>query len=437
LGADKVNLPGGKFYAIVADKGLLPGQPIILVRHFFGQLRKHSGSKGVLELDTDEKRAFNRAGRIHVSPAQAKPDSTKFPMEDPDGMRTLWMVVAHEIGHSLSVPDEYLEREEDDAAQNIRELIVSRHGRFSQSAHGRSDRFRPFEIDLQGMMRRDGLPRLRYYWPYVHALNHEPAFSGPLGSMRYVVEHRSFPGGPLVYRLPKLAPGVLSNEEDHNPWQTIGEVDLKPGHARLGLYRLGADESAAGGILRGPHPVPFTPLNPFADGALVVSIRMRFITFANLPPGAEGRAADRIYFELFQFPSTTPVHRFALDSKNSALKRVVLIFEPLFHTEPALVDFISAKAHVRIEVIADDSTEPNSLLLPEAARPGELRIKASEVNLTIVRHALGLPTFEIRGGTRRLLGGPLTDTELQASGLIAAVNGILQEPTAARRVVVV
>src|SRR5262249_11010515 len=145
---------GPKRYALVPETGLISGEPVVLVRHFFGHLRKRDSSKAVIELDVTSQRAFCDNGRIPLSPQRAQPRLFA-PAIDQDGMRSVSMTLPHEFGHALSLFDEYLEAEE---PRKNDPPLFRRRARFVQSAIGRSDPFRPFDNDGCSMMRMDQLP---------------------------------------------------------------------------------------------------------------------------------------------------------------------------------------------------------------------------------------------------------------------------------------
>jgi hypothetical protein len=174
------------------------------------------------------------------------------------------------------------------------------------------------------------------------------------------------------------------------------------------------------------------------DGALVV--RMRFQL--NAGEGVEDDGARPAALDLDQrlVPDrfhVSHVHRFAITNPVGALtlRHIAIVLEPLYRIGTSILDVFSPP-HVEVEVVGANSGVPCSLLLPEPERPSMLQVPRPDVGLSLVRHALGLPTYVETEAGRQLLNGWLTPAEMQATQLIAMVNQMLQEPEAVRTVVV-
>lgn len=352
---------------------------------------------------------------------------------DSDGVDLPWFTLAHELGHTMGLPDEYGEGLSIPGPGGAPLAAVFDEPRIIRI--GQVHEGHPFYADLVGTMRSNKLPRLRYLWHHIAAFLNSGSAKGSLPEGPYVSHEPAFPRG-LTH---KIADGNATQ-----PWGLLGQRAGPAGRSNLVLYRVGDDEATVQRIFPRPASAPAAP-GTWIQGILVVSMRIWF----NFLPSAAGdfpNAASR--FALMQTfhktvfaPNMTLKQRFVVEGPAAVrLPRIGILFQPRVEFGPnpqALNGFTppnatEANADFVVDVVFQSGPPPlkNPILpagWPPSAKP-RFVIGPSGVGTSILRFGLGI------GPSPTALMTPLTAAEVNP--IAAVVQAMLGDPagTTARTV---
>lgn len=306
-----------------------------------------------------------------------------------DDVESIPFTLAHELGHSMDLPDEYVERAHppDKAAGSVAAF---------------QSWFRPFNHDFTSFMRGNHVPRLRYLWPHVMQLQtlavaDEFAWLKP--QLPLVVEYEA-PKAKMRYQLPK---GAGKFADAPTPWSMRSD---NLGLAELGLFLAGDDESTRGPIILPPKKLT----DPF-DGVVVVVTKFWF-TFD------DSISEDKDRWELLydEFVGTyydrEECPKFFLQSSGPWLTRVLVLFQPRieFGPKPSKRDdgTVEAVASADIEVRVRKGDRSRT-----TGKPHVLCIRKGDMGHFLMRYALS-PTQAVFDDRK--------NKKLQADDL-AGING--------------
>jgi len=334
--------------------------------------------------------------------------------------------MSHEFGHVWGLYDEYPLSEPPPNVTGAHHNGVSRVPSFTQSwSNGRSPK--PFVTDWSALMHNNLRPRLRHYWQFVEALNHESMFSAALPDGPYVLEnqHGVYEGGRLRYELPvttKRFPG----SDLVKPWDPIWQGTL--GLSDAMLLRLGDDEGSVGNMFQaevGGKEKPPLRKNQRYDGLLVLrtyfwfDFEGPFVGQTSPDPlepldtdssffDAQWRVARKLHDLIYDRKTVNPRWLLSLVPNPAAFggaaplfQRIAVLFQPQVefgprHGRTGPINTSSTPSAggiaARVWCIVEDDggkTMPHPLLQSAQAQP--MRIGRSQVDLSLLRFALGIP----------------------------------------------
>lgn len=290
-----------------------------------------------------------------------------------DNASEVSFTLAHELGHSMGLPDEYVER--------------VRAGPTTNGTMARFDsRPRPYHLDDISMMKGEYAPRLRYAWQRVRNLallaqalptTHWSRTEAPF-RVQYVAGART-----LNYALPTDVPQFGADPE---PWRPInGRV----GRSEVNLYIASDDEST-----RGPILTASGILASAFDGALVVSPKFWFTFDASI-----AAISDRWEVMYDNFGRTyyrtdlCPKFFIAGPSGATRLMRIVVILQPRFEygANPSTRFDGNPETLANADIEVRVKTGARSLV---TGSPDVLTIREGDVGHFLIRYALS-PTAAV------------------------------------------
>jgi hypothetical protein len=296
------------------------------------------------------------------------------PLDQVSGVRN---TIAHELGHSMGLPDEYTEHVDPPSGQ-----------------HGQVAAFqalaRPYELDAISMMQGNRVPRLRYDWRRVRnlvafqAANARPEFQWIVDEAPFIAQYIGG-GKTLRYTLP---PNATPFAADPDPWTSHPG---RTGLADLALFMASDDESTRGPIIRPPSAAILD--TPF-DGVLVVNPKFWF-TF----DGSISDVGDRweVMYDDFaaQFYDVEKAPKFVITSSGgTGLHRVCVLLQPRFEFGPnpsmnGTTPETVANADIEVRVRSGGARSRTA-----TGTPHVLSIRKGDVGRFLMRYALS-PTQAI------------------------------------------
>ncbi len=386
-----------KDYVLVPEAGVKDDTRVIKMRHFFGP-RTDGHHKFTIFgcykngfASGDRSFVQGKAMNLVVSPRPpAAPVWTIPPgVADSDAVSLAWFTLAHELGHTMGMPDEYGE------IASIPTVATSPEPRIL--CFGQRDPGYPFYADLQGMMRSNKLPRLRYVWHHVAAfLNGGAKAALPEGP--YVALHDAFRNGTTH----KIADGNAAH-----PWKVDKQHAGPGGRSNLVLYRCGDDEATVERMFPRPTSGPNrNATNPGAwmQGILVVTTKIWFnflkSAAGDFPNNAQRHAVMSDFHKLVFDAGMVLQQQFFIEG-DPALKlpRIGILFQPRmeFGPVPQPRNFPSppnvneVDAHVVIDVVS--GAAPSAPVVPHGwphSHKPRLRLYQAAAKLAILRFSLNI-----------------------------------------------
>lgn len=253
---------------------------IMPVFFFESKLTNRGGPhKCMMSLSNDPDVGFMTIDDSQMCARQDHVDLPTIPQHtDIDGIQDGILTVAHEIGHAMGQPDEYL----NEAAGT---------SFFDQPYRQQPVRL-SFSPDTIGMMVRSDHLRARYFWPWILWLTDSAKDEKKL---KPVTGERRF---KLVYRLTEGSTGTARtynyfrrdlHRNGTKPFKVEKKHTLSTGSVELNLMKLGEDESAWTVFLVNGSDRKRTP---FAfDATVTVYIKVGY-TFVNNPKDAKDKWDD-------------------------------------------------------------------------------------------------------------------------------------------------
>lgn len=236
--------------------------------------------------------------------------------------------LAHELGHVLGLPDEYLVPILHAGAKRDigKDMVPS----FSVEQDGEA---RPFVADRSGLMNGAYYPRLRYFWNKAGIVNE---ILGSAAPVPFVPAYLSNPARELRYDLPDLADMNTRPPSRISPWTAIltGKVPVPakntPRPCVWSLFALGDDEWRDRAGFRS------------FDGIITIETYYWFNFLTNngvdFPSDAERWNVIKGFNDLFFTSDGAPRVKFFVDSSSPAanplLPRLAILFQPRFEFGP-------------------------------------------------------------------------------------------------------
>ncbi len=312
-----------------------------------------------------------------------------------------FFTLAHELGHSIALPDEYLERMEIDSA-GLPELLYQ----WSQSNSAK-----PYHLDDTAMMKGNLHPRLRYQWMQAAALDRMRSGLDPEHFIaklfpwvpRYAVKGAN--ATELRYKT-DLPPSFMT----FSPWEICNHG--KANHCKLWVFRAADDEGMRGPLFFDPPKL----IDEGFDGLLVVHTDFWFDYHGITDPDDQWRAMYTRFGRAFFQRNTTPHFYIKAAAGAKELRKVALVFQPRFEFGPAPTRLSPAsgstpakfqepsKADVRVIV---RNSPGRGITTSASGDPPEITINQDDIGMWLMRYAIDPAANAKTSGNE-----PLTAAEL-------------------------
>ena len=331
------------------------GATVLKIRHFFGS--RPALDRAVLDSGSDASQSI--AIEVHPQPGRATggnpmhlylvydeqmlapplaehPEDTERPFyfeptasdttsDRPDEVQEMRCTIAHELGHSMQFPDEYIERRSP-SAELAAELPI-----FDQSHPGY-----PYRLAASSLMNSNYLPRLRYAWAHMASLHDYVESVAALPDSHWFRQEQPFypscnlgQHGVIRYDLEYTGVGSSARFPD---WPIWGEppVSGSLGCCTASLYPTRRDESLMGPGFTMPTAGILTEA---FDGILVITTKLWFSFDDSIEALADRWEVMTDLGAAFNSRQSTP--HFYIDTPGaSEYAKVLVLIEPRFEYGP-------------------------------------------------------------------------------------------------------
>ena len=311
--------------------------------------------------------------------------------------------LAHEMGHILGFPDEYIEGNLGGTPPTTLGWKYASWGQYMID----SAAARPFGTDGPAMMNNNNKPRLRHFWHYANRITTEAGFVKMVDPKPYFpINLAKATGGKLVLERPFSALSTDTQSAYHPA--SSGFFPDASHRCDAVFYRLATDEGTVERMYKktAGEINTATAADKIYDG--VVLIRIKFMV--QLDPTDNNAMGQAVIFDTLQqicVNGNLFTKQFAIEldpaqpkaGRSHAkpnLRRIFVGFQPQFdytnrYTGAAPPVPVPGGAHISINVVKTRAT-PNPLLT--ATPPSPLPLLVTELDESLLRYALGRPTFK-------------------------------------------
>jgi hypothetical protein len=311
-----------KNYTIRAERDAAPHRDIKVYFHFRASDEERVKCTVDVLVDQRANMGLRRAAfSIDDRHAPPPPHASLNSVDALDGKAYEFFTLAHELGHAMGLPDEYLEQLKLDTPTPL-------EVRLPLIAQG-TGRARHLGADVASIMNFNTGPRLRHFWPYARWLEENPSVQGVLGMTTFIVEYAR-PSGTASGDRSVAAPSILRYRPPSSALDYRTPFAEEPGFRHngrrmdLALYFLGQDESV------------WKNLEPLLDGfdaVLLVTIKLHFRFVANANGNGWGTGpAARMKKARPMVAIEEMVRAFSGDRTPSGPKPAIVVFETLEDT---------------------------------------------------------------------------------------------------------
>ncbi len=399
-----------KDYVILPQAGMSDGATVLKIRHFFGSRATLERATLVGSGDAPTNIGMEvhpQAGRatggdpmhlylVYVDQTRAPPvdphpdaerpydfePNNRTASDRPDQVTEHQDTITHELGHSMGLPDEYIERASpnSDLTEQL-PVFLQVHPAY------------PYALAASSLMNGNYLPRLRYVWAQLATLHLQLANEG-LEDDHWFVQQQPFfvrydtgEHGEIIYDLPYEG---ITGAPDYPRWPVW---QLPPNTGQLGLSTLNLFPARRDETLMGPgFTLPSAGILTEAfDGILVVTTKLWF-TFDSTIDDVDDRWEVMTDLGLiFAERDSTP--HFYIDTPGAAtFSKVLVLFQPRFEYGPSPQTGFSgntpaAKADADIEIIVRGNNG-HARFAQFGSGQALVRIRDSDVGPWILRFSI-------------------------------------------------
>lgn len=426
---------------LAPDGAITANARVVRVRHFFAEVPK-TFTNAMKIVYTQSADPLARAGancsthtvtmfKGDIGPIWAPPADAETGQDDGTNRFTL----AHEMGHVLGWPDDYIESHP---------TIGRKFAGWDQYAVDDAPT-RPFGTDGPSVMNSNNKPRLRHYWGYATSVTDRAEFAKMVDAKPYFpVNLAPATGGPMVYERPFCE--VLPGNPD--PYKAIfpGFVLPSSNRCEASLYRMGKDEAVVERMYKKAVADigSAAPAAKIFDGLLMIRIKFMVrltaadnnamghsVVFSSIQSLCQDANIFTKQFVIEMDPPAAPAGR---SHDKPHVRRVFVCFFPLFELENRFTGATPPVAvpgghHIFVNVVA---SRPGAHPLLSPTPPLELPLLKTELDESLLLYALGQPTFTEDATTHvKTLRTTLEKKDLQF--MANNLHGWLKDDPAAKR----
>ena len=397
----KPDLAEGKDYVIVPEAGAVAADSnVVRMRFLFREVTSAAKASLTILVAKPVTGKSNRSSMDTVNALMVMFSHDIDPggdtVKDSDGVDLGAFTLAHELGHAMGLPDEYVEATHKDATEQGAAPHMLRFNQVNQN----TNEIRPFTTDRRAMLVSNRLPRLRHYWHHAEYLNNDNSIQVDLKKVMYGPSHRTLKGG-TKYIVPK--------KRSQSPWKAAFTKALASRRADIHLFYVGRDEGSTEAMFKSYSP-----------GLLVVRCKL-FFRFSVAIDTDDAFEMMRSLNERFFDNKYQPSIKLGFSTVDTEISNVQILFLPQFEFDrfTTYEDGTVAKpadAHVVIDVYRKKDPLPgvsfNLLNFPAPGKPpvgvNSIEAHPADLNLAVIRYALGLSTCHDNAKGNRVLTDNLT-----------------------------